>query len=104
MVHQKDRIETACRDFRKPNGSKKIPQTIIHDLKIKPIKCIHDLMIHIALSTNLESNDPSGKVPAIKSPQTTTYKMHVIRSSMICAMLTILAPTFLPKQTLAIAT
>jgi hypothetical protein len=52
----------------------------------------------------LESIAPSGNVPAIKSPQTTTYKMHVISNSIICAMLTTRAPIFFPKQTLAMAT
>lgn len=60
--------------------------------------------MHIKNKSHLESNAPSENVPAIKSPQTTTYKMHVISSSMICATLTIRAPIFLPKQTLAIAT
>lgn len=51
-----------------------------------------------------ESSAPSGKVPTIKSPHTTTYKMHVISSSIICAMLTNRAPICGPKQTLAIDT
>lgn len=53
---------------------------------------------------DLVSMAPSGKVPIIRSPQTTTYKMQVISSSMIWAMFTILAPYFFPKHSFAIET
>lgn len=56
------------------------------------------------LESHLESIEPSGKTPAIKSPQTTTYKMQVMTNSMIWAMLTMRAPIFFPKQALAMET
>uniref|UniRef100_A0A182KI42 Uncharacterized protein n=1 Tax=Anopheles christyi TaxID=43041 RepID=A0A182KI42_9DIPT len=83
MVHQNDSSDTWCSDLRNASGNRKIPHSIIQDRV---------------------SRAPSGKEPAIRSPHTTTYRMQVISSSMICAMLTTRAPIFLPKHTFAIDT
>lgn len=107
IVHQNDSTDTMCNDFSNPNGSKNIPHSIIQDLLITnghQIKTTLQISNEIWTTNYRESSAPSGKVPLIKSPHTTTYKMHVISSSIICAMLTSRAPICGPKQTLAIET
>lgn len=119
IVHQNDSTDTICNDFNKPNGIKNMPHNIIQDLR----GVLYNINLVIAfieknqnktkrnenenktrIWTYRESSAPSGNVPAIKSPQTTTYKMHVINNSMICAMLTSRAPIFGPKHTFAMET
>lgn len=109
IVHQNDSTETMCNDFNKANGIKNIPTSIIHDLKRgKQFWWYRERdgqYVQIEWNWNYrESSAPSGNVPAIRSPQTTTYKMHVINNSIICAMLTNRAPTRGPKHTLAMLT